>query len=61
MKIIKIIQFVKEYIKYMTIEQVMNNENFDKELDVIVINNNRPITFTKEDYEVIEGIPRYTD
>ena len=40
MKIIKIIQFVKVYIKYMTIEQVMNNENFDKELDVIVINNN---------------------
>ena len=38
MRIIKIIQFVKEYIKYMTIEQVMNNENFDKELDVIVIN-----------------------
>ncbi len=45
----------------MTIEQVMNNKNFDKELGIIVINNNRPITFTKEDYEVIEGIPRYTD
>lgn len=45
----------------MTIEQVMNNENFDNEFDVIIVNNNKPISFTKEDYEVVEGIPRYTD
>ena len=45
----------------MTIEQVMNNANFENEFDVVVINNNKPFSFTKEDYEVIEGIPRYTD
>lgn len=45
----------------MTLNQVLNNKNFDNEFDVKVINNDIPISFTDEDYEVIEGVPHYTD
>ena len=47
--------------KSITIEQVLNNRNFDNEYDVITINNDKPFTFTEKDYKTIEGLPQYTD
>ena len=45
----------------MTLEEVLSNKFFENEFNEITINNNKPISFSKEDYEVIEGIPYYTD
>lgn len=45
----------------ITLEQVLNNKNFEKEFNSIIINNDKPISFKKEDYKVIEGEPIYTD
>ena len=45
----------------VTLEQVLNNKNFNNEYDVITINNDKPFTFTEKDYKTIEGLPRYTD
>lgn len=47
--------------KYMTIEEALNNKDFEKEYEVIIVNNDKPFTFTKDDYKTIEGIPYYTD
>lgn len=47
--------------KHMTLEEALSNKNFEKEYGVIIINNNKPVTFTKEDYRVKEGEPHYTD
>lgn len=47
--------------KIITLEQAMNNKNFDNEFNYIIINGYKPISFIKEDYEIIEGIPKYTD
>ena len=35
--------------KHMTLEEALSNKNFEKEYGVIIINNNKPVTFTKED------------
>ena len=45
----------------ITLEQVLNNKNFEQEFNSIIINNDKPITLTKDDYKVIEGEPIYTD
>ena len=45
----------------ITIEEAMDNKNFDQEFKVITINNNKPISFTKDDYKVVEGEPKYTN
>ncbi len=45
----------------MTLKQVLNNKNFEKEFDIKIINNDTPISFTTQDYKVIEGVPCYTD
>lgn len=45
----------------MTLNQALNNKNFENEFEVIVINNDKPISFTDEDYKVVEGSPYYTD
>ena len=45
----------------VTLKQAINNKNFEKELNVIDINNGIPISLNKDDYNVIEGKPKYTD
>lgn len=45
----------------VTLKQLLNNKNFENELEAIDINNGIPITFTDCDYNVIEGRPKYTD
>lgn len=45
----------------ITLEQVLEDKNFRKKLKVITINNDKPVTITKEDYNAIEGMPRYSD
>ena len=45
----------------ITLKQALNDKNFRKKFNVITINNDKPITITKKDYNVIEGIPQYTD
>ena len=47
--------------KSITLKQAMDNKNFENEFDVKIINNDIPISFTDEDYKVIEGVPYYTD
>ena len=47
--------------KIVTLNQVLNNKDFENEFDVIVINDDIPVSFTKEDYNVKEGEPQYTD
>lgn len=47
--------------KHMTIEDALNNKDFEHEYEIIIVNNNKPFTFTKEDYKVAEGEPHYTD
>lgn len=45
----------------VTLKQALNNKNFENELNAIDINNGIPISFTDDDYNVIEGNPQYTD
>ncbi len=45
----------------MTIEQILNNKNFENEYNAITINNNKPFTFIEKDYKIVEGLPQYTD
>ena len=45
----------------VTLKQAINNENFEKELKAIDINRGIPISLTDDDYNVIEGKPKYTD
>lgn len=45
----------------VTLKQALNNKNFENELKAIDINNGIPISFTDDDYNVIEGNPQYTD
>ena len=47
--------------KIVTLNQVLNNKDFENEFDVIIINDDIPVSFTKEDYNVKEGEPQYTD
>ena len=49
-KILK--RILKECLKFDTLEN---------QFEIFEINNNIPFTFNNEDYEVKEGIPRYTD
>lgn len=44
----------------VTLKQAINN-NFEKELNAIDINNGIPISLSKDDYNVIEGKPKYTN
>lgn len=45
----------------ITIDQVLNDRNFRKRFKVITINDDKPISITKKDYEINEGVPQYTD
>ena len=45
----------------ITLEQVLNNKNFEKEFEAITINNDIPITLTDADYKTPEGSPLYTN
>lgn len=45
----------------ITIDQVLNDRNFRKRFKVITINDDKPISITKKDYEIDEGVPQYTD
>lgn len=45
----------------ITLKQAINNENFENELKPIDINNGIPISLTDDDYNVVEGKPKYTD
>ena len=45
----------------VTLKQAINNKNFENELKAIDINNGIPISLTDDDYNVIEGKPKYTD
>lgn len=44
----------------VTLKQAINN-NFEKELNAIDINNGIPISLSKDDYNVIEGKTKYTN
>lgn len=57
----KVKRMKKEERKRMTIEEALNNKNFENEYGVIIVNNDKPFTFTKEDYEIVEGRPSYTN
>lgn len=48
--------------KIVTLEQVLSNKNFRKCFNAVVINDDKPITITEEDWnKVNEGEPQYTD
>ncbi len=48
-------------MKRMTIEEALNNNDFKNEYGIIIVNDDKPFTFTKKDYATKEGIPKYTD
>lgn len=45
----------------VTLDDVLNRRNFEEETNVIIINNDKPISLTKKDYKIIEGMPQYTN
>ncbi len=47
--------------KEMSFKEAMNNKEFQKEKEDIIINKNIPFSFTNDDYTIIEGKPKYTD
>ena len=47
--------------KRMTLKEALNNKDFANEFDAIIINDDIPVSFAKEDYNVKEGEPQYTD
>lgn len=45
----------------ITLEDVLNDKDFRKRFHEIIINNNRPISITENEYKITEGKPKYTD
>ena len=45
----------------ITLKQLLDNKKFDEEFNSIIVNNDKPISLKKEDYDVIEGEPKYTN
>ena len=43
------------------LKNIINDKDFEKKFDEIIVNDNIPFTFDKQDYEVKEGKPQYTD
>ena len=43
------------------LKEVLEIKKFENEFKAIVVNNDKPFTFTKQDYEVKEGNPLYTN
>ncbi len=47
--------------KHMTIAEALNSKDFENEYGIIIVNDDKPFTFTKDDYETIEVRPEYTN
>lgn len=43
------------------LKDILGKKNFENEIDIFNINNDKPFTFCKDDYKVKEGTPKYTN